>query len=249
MSNRPVAKNRNRPAPPSGSGRRTPVAIWIVLGAIVVVALVLAIALGSSQGSRDFTTDSTQGSEEEDLTTAPVEATGRVLPTFDASATVDPAVGTTAPELVGRNFADEPIEVRNDGTPKVLVFLAHWCPVCQDEVPVLVGWSERGGDTGGVEIVAVATSIDRTRANYPPGSWLREERWPWPTLVDDAENQAASVFGLTSFPYFVAVDADGKVVERVSGRLDGPAFEALLRAARTGAPVAETGGASTPASG
>jgi cytochrome c biogenesis protein CcmG, thiol:disulfide interchange protein DsbE len=235
MSNRPVARNRNRQVAASGGERRTPVAIWIVLAAIVLVALVLAVVLASSEGSRD-------------LTTAPVEATGRVLPRFDAAAIADPAIGMTAPELVGRDFADASVEVLNDGTPKVLVFLAHWCPVCQEEVPDLVAWFEGGGQTGGVEVVAVATSIDRTRANYPPGAWLREERWPWPTLVDDADNLAATTYGLTSFPYFVVVDANGEVVERVSGKLDAAAFDSLLTAARSGVPVAESGGAATPAS-
>jgi hypothetical protein len=67
-------------------------------------------------------------------------------------------------------------------------------------------------------------------------------------LVDDADSRTGSVFGLTSFPYFVAIDAQGNIVERVSGEIGGPAFEALLDAARTGVPTtaAGGGGASTP---
>ena len=33
-------------------------------------------------------------------------------------------------------------------------------------------------------------------------------------LVDDASNQAAGYYGLPSYPYFVALDADGNVVAR-----------------------------------
>jgi cytochrome c biogenesis protein CcmG, thiol:disulfide interchange protein DsbE len=234
MSNRPVA-NKSKAAT-TGPDRRTPLAIWIGLGVIVLVALLLAISLSSSE-------------ESSDLTTGQVEATGRVLPPLDPSAITDPAIGMTAPELVGRNFADEPVAIVDDGTPRVLVFLAHWCPVCQDEVPALVAWSKDGGDTGGVEVVAVATAIDRTRANYPPGAWLRREGWPWQTLVDDADNVAATAYALSAFPYFVAIDADGNVVERLTGRVDAAGFESILGAARTGAPAVASGGNSTPVPG
>jgi thiol-disulfide isomerase/thioredoxin len=236
MSNRPVAKNVNRPATGAGGGRRTPVAIWVALGAIVLVALLLAIVLSSSESSKD-------------LTIGEVDATGTVLPTYDAQAASDPAVGRTAPELTGLTFGNEPIEIANDGVPKVVIFLAHWCGVCQQEVPDLVAWSDGGGDVDGVDVYGVATAIDSTRGNYPPGAWLGTEGWPWPTMVDNADNLAATSYGLAAFPYFVAIDAEGNVVERLTGKVDATGFEALLRAARTGAPASGTGGASTPAAG
>jgi hypothetical protein len=53
-------------------------------------------------------------------------------------------------------------------------------------------------------------------------------------MVDDAHNGAADVFGLSAFPYFVALDRSGKVVARSSGELEAPALETLFAAARNG---------------
>ena len=212
----------------------TPPWIWIGVAAVVLVALGIALLLSVGGGSSD-------------LTVGQVQVSGSVLTPYQADQQ-DPSAGKPSPQVTGTDFAGAPLEIVNNGQPKVLIFLAHWCPVCQREVPVLVAWSEAGGNTEGVEVIGVATGIDRTRSNWPPGDWLRNERWPWPTLVDDADSRTGSVFGLTSFPYFVAIDAQGNIVERVSGEIGGPAFEALLDAARTGVPTTAAGGsgASTP---
>jgi thiol-disulfide isomerase/thioredoxin len=232
VSNRP---NPTAPKPASSSsGSRTPVWVWIGIAAVVVVALGTALLLSTSGNSNALTIG-------ED-----VKATGSALPALQAGGP-DPAVGRPAPKVSGVDFAGQPIEIGPDGTPKVLVFLAHWCPVCQREVPVIVGWAEGGGSTEGVEVIGIATGIDRTRGNWPPGAWLRSDRWPYPTLVDDAENRAGTAFGLTSFPYFVVIDASGNVVERVSGEIGASAFAGLVEAARTGVPSTPVpGGESTP---
>ncbi len=85
-----------------------------------------------------------------------------------------------------------------------------------------------------VEIVAVATSNDATRVNYPAGDWLRSEEWSVPTLVDDEANSAAQALGVTGFPGFIVVGADGKVVQRASGEITTEQWEALVEAARSG---------------
>lgn len=231
--------NRSNPSPTpgrSGGGSKTPVWVWAAVAAVVVAALGIALLLTNSSNSND-------------LTIGEVTASGSALPPYTGEGP-DNALGRQAPVVRGDNFAGEPVTIGEPGTPQVLVFLAHWCPVCQREVPVLVSWSEEGGDTEGVEVVGIATGIDRTRGNWPPGAWLREEGWPYQTLVDDSGNLAGQAFGLTSFPYFVVLDSTGKVVERVSGEIGGSAFAGLIEAARTGTPSAPvTGGDSTPVGG
>lgn len=220
MSNRPNRKESPGHSTRAASGSRTPPWLWIGVAAIVVVALGTAVLLS---GSDDNT----------DLTVGTVTASGSVLAPYQAGQP-DPAVGKSSPSVTGVNFANEPLAITNDGTPKVVIFLAHWCPVCEREVPVLTDWYATNPDLGGVEVIAVATAVDRTRSNWPPGTWLREEGWPFPTMVDDADSTASEVFGLTGFPYFVAIDAEGNVVERASGEVGGPAFASLVEAARTG---------------
>lgn len=235
MSNRPTSSPGSS-AGRSGSGSKTPVWVWAAVAAVVVVALGIALLLTNSSNSND-------------LTIGEVTASGSALPPFTGQGP-DDGVGRQAPVVRGTNFASEPVTIGEPGTPQVLVFLAHWCPVCQREVPEIVAWANAGGDTQGVEVVGVATSIDRTRGNWPPGAWLRSDGWPYQTLVDDGGNLAGQAFGLTSFPYFVVLDSSGKVVERVSGEVGQAAFAALVDAARSGTPSSPvTGGDSTPVGG
>ena len=91
-------------------------------------------------------------------------------------------------------------------------------------------WVDDGGLPTDVDLVTVSTAADERRPNYPPADWLASEGWTAPVLADDGGQTAAEAAGLTAFPFFVAVDADGDVVVRASGeltpaQLDGIAAE------------------------
>ena len=79
----------------------------------------------------------------------------------------------------------------------------------------------------------MSTAVQPGAENYPPQEWLEAEGWEAPVLAD-TDDLVANSFELKSFPYFVAVDADGNVVERVSGELSPEQFDALVEAAQTG---------------
>jgi hypothetical protein len=80
----------------------------------------------------------------------------------------------------------------------------------------------------------VATGTNADAPNYPPSKWLEDEDWPITTLVDDADSTTGAAFGLSSYPYFVAIGADGTVVARASGELPTDQIEALMTAAAAG---------------
>ena len=80
-----------------------------------------------------------------------------------------------------------------------------------------------------MEIVAISTSVDTGAPNYPPSEWFVDEEWPALVVADDADSILAQGFGLTAFPFWVAVDADGNVVSRVAGALSTQQFESLVR--------------------
>jgi len=100
----------------------------------------------------------------------------------------------------------------------VLVFLAHWCPHCQNEVPKLVEWIAADGIPADVEVVAVSTAVQLDRGN-PPRAWLAGEGWPVTAVRDDDTGTVADAYGLRSFPYVVVVGTDGRVRARLSGGL------------------------------
>jgi thiol-disulfide isomerase/thioredoxin len=157
---------------------------------------------------------------------APSPAANATLPPFEATAN-DPAVGRPIPEVDGKSFDGTPVSIKADGRPKLIVFLAHWCPHCQREVPVVQSWLDAKGMPAGVELVSVVTAIDPNRPNYPPDAWLAREHWQVPVIVD-ANGQIASNYGLTAFPYWVAVNANGSVAERLTGELTPEQLDALV---------------------
>ncbi len=206
------------------STARRPNVVALALLGIVALALVAVVIGLASGGGDDDTTASTDGE------TRDVEVVGDPLVRLE-DPTDDPAVGQPAPVLRGETIDGEAITIPGDG-PAVLVFLAHWCPHCQREVPVLVDHFAQNGLPEDVDVFGVATSIDPASPNYPPSEWFERESWELPTLYDSGDDTAGKAFGLSGYPYFVAIDGDGNVVARTSGELDPAQLDALLEAAR-----------------
>jgi thiol-disulfide isomerase/thioredoxin len=193
----------------------------VALALIVVLALAIAILSGDdggSQASNDSGTDA--------ATTGTVAVSGVPLPP-DTDSADDPAVGMTFPTLTGADQAGDPMTIEPDGRPKIVLFLAHWCPHCQREVPVVQQWVDDGNLPDGVDLLSVSTAIDPNRPNYPPDAWLARERWAAPVLVD-SDNSAAQAVGLSAYPFFVAVNGDGTVAERSSGELTTDQLDAIV---------------------
>ena len=53
------------------------------------------------------------------------------------------------------------------------MFLAHWCPHCQAEMPRLVALA-KAGKLDGVDVTGVATGTNPGYPNYPPSAWLKK---------------------------------------------------------------------------
>ncbi len=183
---------------------------------VAVVVVVTAFLAGSSTSATAVPSKKVE--------IAGVKVSGTPLASLPQSGR-DPAVGKDAPTVKGKAFngkkATTPAAL---GKPQAIVFLAHWCPHCQAEVPLLVKLAKAGAFDG-VEVSGVATATSSQRDNYPPSKWLKTEKWPYPVMVDSKDGAAARAFGLPGYPYFVFLDAAGKVV----GRLSGEVPEADLR--------------------
>jgi thiol-disulfide isomerase/thioredoxin len=210
---------------------------------VVVVALLVAVFVG-----RDSNTD--VAAEDVVANAEPVSVTGEALPQYPDTGT-DPAVGMQMPTLKGDDLQGQELTIGPSGNPTMLVYLAHWCPHCNDEVPVLVDWMAGGGGEG-VEIRGIATGIDENKPHYPPTSWLEELGWTPPTLLDPT-GTAAQASGLSSFPYFVFLDDKGNVTSRASGVLSVEQIEEHLARAEVGSEggpgTVPEGGLSSPAEG
>jgi thiol-disulfide isomerase/thioredoxin len=200
----------------------------IAVAVVVIVAAVGAIALsGGSDGDTGGAS-----SARPSTSTGPIapgtEPTvdGTPLPPFQQTAG-DPAIGQPIPTVSGADFAGQPVSIELDGRPKVLLFLAHWCSHCQAEVPIVQDWMDNGQAPTDVDLVSVATAIDPTLPNYPPEAWLADEHWTVPVIVDPT-GTVATAYGLSAFPYWVFVGADGAVTGRLTGELPVADLETII---------------------
>ena len=114
---KPAPKRPNLPAAEveqksSGLGKK----VLIAGVGLAVLAGLTALSLGLAN----------ETDPAESLPAVTVEVSGDLLPPF-ADPSNDAAVGLVAPEITSVDFAGAPAAISNDGTPKMILFLAHWC--------------------------------------------------------------------------------------------------------------------------
>ncbi|MEX1038220.1 MAG: TlpA disulfide reductase family protein [Acidimicrobiia bacterium] len=193
-----------------------------IIGGVVGLALVVLLAVAIA------------GEEEADASIGygdPV-VTGDPLPVYNSGSPTDPVVGLTAPETVGADWEENEVRIEADGRAKIVLFLAHWCPHCQVEVPVVQDWLDAGNLPDDVDIYSVATSTDRLRPNWPPQEWLEDEGWTVPVIMDDQIGTVGASYGMAGTPFYVVLDGENNVVRRVSGEIGTAGLDVLVAEAQ-----------------
>jgi len=206
----------NRSKPGTTPEKRSVPVVGIVFGGVALL-LVAAIVLSSDE------TIGSGGEYGEPVITGDV-----VAPLGSSSVSADPALGVLAPEVTGVDFDDSVVEIVHDGTPKAIVFLAHWCHFCQAEVPEVQQWLNATGGVDGLEMLAVSTSAGSGQPNWPPSKWLDRENWSVPTIRDNSDSSVLQSYGGTAFPYWVFLNGDGTVAFRQSGRIPIANLQGIL---------------------
>ena len=184
-------------------------------GGLVVLLLVAAVVFGNSEVGSEYGEPTIEG---------------QGLPLMPPNQTVDASAnGSTIPGVTGQDFEDETVTIDPiDGRAKAVVFLAHWCPFCQEEVQSVQAWIDATGGDPDVDIYSVTTSMNSGRDNFPASDWLDREGWTSPVIRDDNENSVLISYGAGAFPYWVFVNSDGSVALRTSGLLETPQLEEIL---------------------
>jgi thiol-disulfide isomerase/thioredoxin len=124
------------------------------------------------------------------------------------------------------------VTIEPDGTPKIVVFLAHWCPHCQAEVPVIQQWIDDGNLPDDVEMISISTLANEVRDNFPTNEWLEQEGWTPPVMLDDEVGSLALAYGLGSTPQFMVLDGENTNLIRVSGELTTEQLNLLVDVAQ-----------------
>lgn len=224
---------------------------WVLIAAAVVAAGIVAVLITTVGGGDETADVATTGTSDassaiepaDDVSPDPaagvtfgaddipesadVEVSGDALPPYEGG--VDDAVGRAAPVVDGAvSLASGETLRLEPGTPRVIGFLAHWCPHCQAELPELADWLAASPLAENAEFVAVSTALRPDQGNFPPSQWFNREGLKATVIVDDGSGTLLSLFGFGGFPAFVAIDADGVVVERLSGNIGPAGFEQLF---------------------
>jgi cytochrome c biogenesis protein CcmG, thiol:disulfide interchange protein DsbE len=224
-----------------GRGKIVVIAVAAVLGALGFSVLTSkkstpkastktpasTVAVSSASTAPDATVETAPGLQTPPAETQLVKLTGAGLPNLTEGA--DTAVGTPAPSVEGFGLDGKPIKIdAADGKAKVIFFIAHWCPHCQREVPLIAKWQQEGKLPTNLAYYTVSTAVQPKGANFPPSAWLQKEKWPFPVLADDKDSTVVKSFGFSGFPFFVVVRADGTVGARDSGEKELEELLAIL---------------------
>ena len=190
--------------------------IWYGLAAVVFVAAAVAIGLSAGKGSGN-PDNGTAAAEYQ-----PVTVSNPPLPPLGDGSAPDAAIGQQAPALQGATFSGSAVSIApgSNGDPTMLVFLAHWCPHCNREVPRLVQWHHQGLVPKNLRVVGITTASRNDQAYWPPSEWIANLNWPFEIMADSETGQAASAYGVDGFPFIAIMNGSGKVVARHSGELE-----------------------------
>ena len=215
-----------RSTPSAAAKPRVPV-FWIGVGVVVVLGIVgIVFAASSGGGSKS---SSNGGGSSSQLEFGKVTVEGKALPTLPDTGP-DPAKGETAPILKGENFQGEPVTIAPAGKPRMVVFLAHWCPHCNAEAPRLAAYLADAGMPTDADLTIVPTGSNVDAPNWPPSQWVQDMKLGnVQTLVDNKRQTAALAYGLPGYPFIVLLDAQGKVIERRSGEQEAGYFNGAFQ--------------------
>lgn len=210
MSTR-TASNKNQ-APQNRS-----VLYWII-GGVVGLGLIVWLAVAIAG----------EGSVDDTIAFGEVTVEGDGLPFVQTGAN-DPAVGQIAPTVTGESIDGGELTIGPGDNAKIVVMLAHWCPHCQREVPLIQSWVDSGGLPEGVDLYGATVLTNRVRDGdtWPPQDWLNEQGWTTPTIMDDQGGSIASAYGMTGTPTYVVLGPNNENLGRLSGEIGVEGFNAL----------------------
>jgi cytochrome c biogenesis protein CcmG/thiol:disulfide interchange protein DsbE len=135
--------------------------------------------------------------------------------------------GDAAPSLALRDLQGAPHKLEEyRGKPVVLNFWATWCVPCAAEMPLLSEMQQRYKG----RITFIAASIDDDDMKPQIAAFVKKHKASALTVMMGATLDSLQDFGVAQvMPGTVFIDAEGNIVDRVSGKLERVGLEERLR--------------------
>lgn len=147
--------------------------------------------------------------------------TGLVL-TAGIARAVAPGDAAPAVSAAGWHNTTAPLDLAGLRGKVVLIdFWGVWCTPCLAQMPKLVRLQSELGERGFV-VLTVHTPLKADRV----GAYLERERVPLVVAVDTGKTAAA--YGISNYPAYFLIDADGIVADMPSHAPDRATVERLL---------------------
>lgn len=110
----------------------------------------------------------------------------------------------------------------NKGKPVIVNFFATWCPPCRGEIPLLVKMQEKYGN----KVAFIGLSVDDGATSSKVGSFMKNFGANYPVYLADRE--LVDLFGISSIPFNVIYDPNGKLLVTGSGAPSEDEFDQIL---------------------
>ncbi|HBY58413.1 MAG TPA: hypothetical protein DEH78_01240 [Solibacterales bacterium] len=134
--------------------------------------------------------------------------------------------GQPAPELEAMDIRGRPFRLSDHkGKVVLLDFWTTWCPPCRTDGPSLNKLYRKHGGKG-LEVVGISVSEDRSVVE----SFLTEHRYEFPVVLT-TENPMARPYQVATFPTYVVIDREGRVVSAAEGDQGLSGIRKLLKKA------------------
>lgn len=102
------------------------------------------------------------------------------------------------------------------GKPVVVNFWASWCPPCKEEMPY---FNEVYKELGDEVVFMMVDLVDGSRETVDTAKdFIRDNGYEFPVYFD-TDQEAAIAYGIYSIPTSIFIDAEGKVVQSITGSM------------------------------